>query len=83
MGNDRILRARTLVSAVVLMVMTAAVAMGQTTFGSITGTVTDPSGAVVPGAQITVTDQATGVSLPRQNGLRRRLRCTGFAHRDL
>ncbi len=34
---------------------------GQTTFGSITGTVTDQTGAAIPGAQITVTDQATGM----------------------
>ncbi|HET7346142.1 MAG TPA: carboxypeptidase-like regulatory domain-containing protein, partial [Acidobacteriaceae bacterium] len=29
--------------------------------GTIQGTVTDPSGAVVPGAQVTVTSEATGV----------------------
>ncbi|MGH9328497.1 MAG: carboxypeptidase regulatory-like domain-containing protein [Terriglobia bacterium] len=37
-------------------------ARSQTTFGSITGVVTDPSGAAVPGAQITAVDQATGVA---------------------
>ena len=31
----------------------------QSTFGSFTGTVTDPSGAVVPGATITVTNTRT------------------------
>jgi O-methyltransferase involved in polyketide biosynthesis len=35
-------------------------AAGQSTFGSITGTVTDQSGSVVPAAQITVTSEATG-----------------------
>lgn len=48
------------IGLVLLMIFSPFVA-GQTTFGSITGTVTDPSGAAIPGAQITVTDQATGI----------------------
>src|SRR5215208_5048353 len=37
-------------------------ASAQTTTGSITGTVTDPSGAVVPTAKITVTSEREGTS---------------------
>lgn len=36
--------------------------MGQTFRGGINGNVTDPSGAVVPGAQVTAVDDATGVA---------------------
>jgi outer membrane receptor protein involved in Fe transport len=35
--------------------------LAQTFRGSINGTITDPSGAVVPGAKVTATDVATGV----------------------
>jgi len=36
------------------------IAWAQSTFGSITGVVTDPSGSLVPNAQITITNTATG-----------------------
>jgi hypothetical protein len=35
--------------------------LGQTTFGTITGTVTDQTGAVVPGVAVTVTNEDTGI----------------------
>ena len=37
-------------------------ALGQAVYGSILGTVTDPSGAAVPGAKVTVTSQTKNVS---------------------
>jgi hypothetical protein len=46
--------------AVLLTCLLAATAFGQTTTGSLTGTVTDPTGAVVAGATVTVTNPATG-----------------------
>ena len=35
-------------------------AYGQQVFGNILGTVTDPTGAGVPGAKVTITDQNKG-----------------------
>ena len=46
--------------AVVFLCLTSPV-FGQTTFGSITGTVTDPTGAVIPGAAVSVTNAGTGI----------------------
>src|SRR5581483_12490484 len=45
---------------VILMAWTAGVARAQSTTGSIYGTVTDAGSAVIPGAQITVRNVATG-----------------------
>ena len=44
------------------MAITVPVARAQILYGSITGTVTDPSGAVVPDTTVIVTNQATGDS---------------------
>ncbi len=38
-------------------------AIGQAVFGSIIGTITDPSGAAVPNAKVTVTSQTKGTSV--------------------
>jgi len=40
----------------------AAPGLGQTTFGTILGTVTDPSGAVIPDVVVTVTNQGENIS---------------------
>src|ERR1700686_661934 len=55
-------RFSTLVLRVLLLVLSATLVSAQTTVaqGSIQGTVTDPSGAVVSGAKITITNKATG-----------------------
>lgn len=55
--------ARLLVFAILLMVAgSLSVARAQTSFGQISGTVSDATGAVVPGATVTVIDSATNQS---------------------
>lgn len=51
---------RTLTVAVLGMAFFAVSAHAQNIFGAIVGTVSDPSGAVVPGASVTATDLGTG-----------------------
>jgi hypothetical protein len=46
----------------VLLFAACMTAAAQTTTGAVRGTVTDPTGAIVPGAKVTVTDTATGVN---------------------
>src|ERR1051326_5410070 len=43
------------------------VCVGQTTTGAITGSVTDPSGAAVPGVKITATSTATNITNTTQS----------------
>jgi len=61
---DRRWQDRCSILLLALVIMGAAVlpARAQVLYGSIVGTVEDPSGAVVPGAAISVTNAATGVS---------------------
>jgi len=47
------------VTAVALFFLSPAHANAQTTFGTLTGAITDPSGAVVPGVQVTLTNTGT------------------------
>lgn len=51
-----------------LLATAAAVADGQTVEGVISGTITDPSGAVVAGAQVTITNNGTGLSQTTKTG---------------
>src|SRR6202140_5456125 len=48
------------------LVALASPAFGQAVYGSIYGTVTDPTGSVVPNASITITDVAKGTSTTAQ-----------------
>ena len=61
------------------------VAVGQAVYGSILGTVTDPSGAAVNGAKVTVTSQTKNVSVhghdERERQLLRHALDSGCLHR--
>src|SRR6185369_12568583 len=52
---------RRVVLAVLFVFCLGLAVRAQTFRGAINGTVTDPSGAVVPGAQVKATDKATGI----------------------
>jgi len=61
---------RTLIATIIVLIaasLMALPAMGQATIssGNIQGTVTDPTGAVVPGATVTIISSATGQSIVR------------------
>src|SRR5712691_11337063 len=49
-------------SLLVTLVLCASTALGQTGTSSITGTVRDTNGAVVPGATVTAKNEATGLT---------------------
>lgn len=53
---------RSCFSVLFLVFVVASIAFGQAGRGSISGTVTDPGGAIVPGAQVTLLNKATGSS---------------------
>jgi hypothetical protein len=58
----RILDVRTGMLLAAFVLLGARGAFPQATFGTITGAITDPSGAAVRGASVTVTNQGTGVA---------------------
>src|SRR5579862_1367431 len=49
---------------VAILALFAAALSGQESRGTISGAVTDPSGAAIPGAKITVTEIQTGTKVP-------------------
>src|SRR5271168_5449954 len=64
--TTRVMRVMMLLAVVGLLTFSQA-AFGQAVYGSIFGSVTDASGAVVPGATITVTNEAKGISVNVQS----------------
>src|SRR5271163_3743076 len=52
-------RLQTLLFCAVIVLTTSLSLHGQSTYGTVDGTVTDPSGAAVPGAQVTLTNTGT------------------------
>src|SRR5260370_5038745 len=55
-------RRRSIISIVVLGLLSSAPSLCQSTFGSITGSVKDDSGAMVPTADVEVTNEGTGTT---------------------
>jgi len=53
----------TLLLSILVLLCASSVALGQGTASRVTGTVSDPQGAAVPGAQVTLTNEATQGSL--------------------
>jgi len=52
-------RAARFLCALGILLLWCSAALGQTTFGSIAGSVSDPTGAIIPGAEITLTNLGT------------------------
>ena len=61
--NEMIKTARNFLSVCVLFLCASSLAFAQAGRGSISGVVSDPSGATVSGAKITALNQATGVAM--------------------
>ena len=64
--NARDLRALALTCVCVLLL--SGVAIGQTFYGAVVGTVQDSTGAVIPGASVTIINLATGAQLTQETG---------------
>jgi len=62
------MRRISLLIATLTLALISGVTFAQTTSGDLVGTVRDPSGAVIPNATITVTNEATGVAVSLKSG---------------
>src|SRR5215468_11069484 len=60
--NSRLRRATVYTLCLGIALLMPMYSYGQAVYGSIIGTVTDPQGAAVPGAKVTVTNVAQGIS---------------------
>ena len=58
--SDRNFLMRFSIAALALSLVTSSELAAQTTAGSISGQVTDPSGAIIPRAPVTLTDEGKG-----------------------
>src|SRR5690348_5518775 len=56
------MRFLTILSSAALLLLGSESAFCQAVYGSISGTVTDPTGAAIPGAKVTITDTGKGVT---------------------
>ena len=59
---------RALAVTCVCVLLLSGVAIGQTFYGAVVGTVQDASGAVIPGASVTIINLATGAQLTQETG---------------
>ena len=55
------MKRNSLFGALAVLVLSAGMSIGQTTSGNLVGVVRDPSGAVVPNAQVKITSESTGI----------------------
>src|ERR1700733_13722881 len=62
------LRLRSFVPVLLLVLLASSVALAQRDLGTITGTITDPQGAAVPNARITIVEDTTGLSYEATSG---------------
>jgi hypothetical protein len=61
-GNAKVKTVRSFLSACILFLCAASVAFAQAGRGSISGTITDPGGALIPGAHVVLLNPSTGVT---------------------